>query len=474
VGHVIEKLESVQRRLDALARTHRVAGASLAILDGSELLEFTTGVTSVNTGVDVTPETLFQIGSNTKLYTTTLLMQLVDEGRVKLDKPVRTYVRGFKVADSDAAASITVKQLLNHTSGIQGDYFADHGRGDDCVANYVESMAELTQVTAPGKMFSYCNSGFTLAGRLIEEVRGAPYHEVLKERLLAPLGLRSTTVLAEEMLAFRYAVGHLPGPDGRPVPAPMVLMPRSSAPAGSLTSATARDVLGFVQMHLDHGKGSDGKRILSEKAVLAMQSPTVAIPGRSIGSNVGLGWMVADWDGEPMIGHGGGTIGQLSFLHVLPRRRFAVCLLTNTAAGGLLFRDLGRWIFQELAGVSIPAVAKPADPKPSLDLKKYEGRYERLGVAVDVVAGEGELRVTSTATGPLARLGDSSETVPAQPVDAETFYTAVGGIERLVAFLDFQAGRPRFVHMAGRAAARSGPAKKAAVKKAPRPARGRK
>src|SRR5205823_5330781 len=187
---------------------------------------------------------------------------------------------------------------------------------------YAESLKTITQVHPPGDRFSYCNTGFTLAGHLVERITGKLYHEVLKERLLTPLGLRSTSVLLEEMIGFRYAAGHSGGPNPQVVPE--IMMSRSAAPAGSITSATAANVLRFVKMHLDGGEAPDGSRVLSAASVKAMQQPQYPMPGAvAPNSNIGLAWIMAEWDGQRVIGHGGGTFGQLSFLQILPDRNFA-------------------------------------------------------------------------------------------------------------------------------------------------------
>lgn len=167
---LVDRLRSVQDALDALARRHLVPGATLAIGLGDELFDFATGVLNVGTGVETTTDSVFQIGSNTKLVTTTLVMQLVDEGLVELDDPVRKYLPDFALADPRAAGEITVRQLLTHTSGIQGDYFKGFGRGDDAIERYVVSLADIDLVHAPGQFWSYCNSGFVVAGRLAEVV----------------------------------------------------------------------------------------------------------------------------------------------------------------------------------------------------------------------------------------------------------------------------------------------------------------
>src|SRR5439155_26870934 len=99
---------------------------------------------------------------------------------------------------------------------------------------------------------------------------------------------------------------------------------------------------------------------------------------------MGLGWILGTWDGERVIGHGGGTIGQLSFLQVLPDRRIGVVLLTNSMTGGLLWRDPGRYLFEELADITPPVPPKAADPRPNLDLRPYVGTYKRHGIETQV------------------------------------------------------------------------------------------
>src|SRR5699024_2644833 len=118
----------------------------------------------------------------------------------------------FDVGDDAASSAITVRHLLTHTSGIQGDYFADFGRGTDAVRRYVQSLAEVGMLSRPGELFSYCNSGFSVLGLLLETLREADYDSVLTERLLRPLGIAGGTT-AEQAMLHRSAVGHVDGPD---------------------------------------------------------------------------------------------------------------------------------------------------------------------------------------------------------------------------------------------------------------------
>jgi CubicO group peptidase (beta-lactamase class C family) len=146
---------TLQSRLDLLRAEHGVVGASVAVQQGDRVIEAVSGLTNVRTGVEVTPDTIFQLGSISKVYTATLVMQLVDDGLVDLDIPVATYLTSFTNADATAAATITVRQLLSHVSGMDGDVFDDFGRGDDCVEKYVDAMSGLAQTSRPGAFFSY-------------------------------------------------------------------------------------------------------------------------------------------------------------------------------------------------------------------------------------------------------------------------------------------------------------------------------
>lgn len=474
MGALISRLTDIQAHLDALARQHRVPGAALGVFSGDEFVEFATGVLNKDLGVEATPDSLFQIGSNTKVMTATLVMQMVDEGKIDLDAPVRTYLPDFRVSSEKHSATVTVRHLLTHTSGIQGDHFDDHGRGDECVEHYVASLARLRNVHEPGELFSYCNSGFVTLGFILERLSAQPYHDLLRDSLLEPLGMRTTTVLAEEVIGRRVAIGHVvnarTGPD--PLVAPRPMMPRSSAPAGSLTWSTPRELLTFARAHVALGVGPDGTRILSSDSARAMQQPQHKVPpGVGLADAVGLAWMLQDWSGHRLIRHGGGTIGQLSFLEILPDDNFGVCLLTNAATGGLLWRDLGRYLFGDFAGVVPPTVAKPPPDPPELELDAYAGTYERLGATYDVrpASAGNRLQLQIRYSGALTPPDAPPIELELTPIDSERFHTVLPpvGTEQIVVFLSpDRGGRPKFVHLGGRAARRTAAAARSSAKKA--------
>lgn len=454
---LIGRLTQIQAALDSLARRHGVPGATLAISSGGALVDFATGVLNVETAVETTTDSVFQIGSNTKVFTATLLMQLVDSGLIGLDDPVRRHLPSFSLADEEAAGAVTIRHLLCHTSGMQGDHFAGYGRGDEAVARYVESLAELDLVHPVGEMFSYCNSGFVVAGRIAEVVTGLPYRTLLRERICSPLGLERTTVLTEETVARRCAVGHVVDERGKPVVPPVVVMEYAQAPAGSRTTSTAEELVRFVEMHVAGGIGPSGKRVLSDESAKAMRRPELSRPPTLTGPQwQGLGWRMEEWGGKTVVGHGGGTIGQLSFLQSIPEEGLVVALLTNATTGGRLWRDLGDFLFEELAGVKIsrPPAAPPSPPRLRLD--RHAGVYERLGVRETVHVEADHLVLESAMTGSMAELsqGRPSPPVLLWPIDEERFVGRLDGLDAAVVFSHFERGRPRYLFAGGRLARR--------------------
>jgi dipeptidyl aminopeptidase/acylaminoacyl peptidase/CubicO group peptidase (beta-lactamase class C family) len=446
-----------QRRLSELATAYRVPGAVLGIASlGAEPVLASHGVLNKDTGVEVTTDSVFQIGSITKVWTATVVMQLVDEGRLDLDAPVADVLPELRLADPDVAKRVTMRHLLTHTSGIDGDVFTDTGRGDDCLEGYVEQLGEVRQNHPLGVTFSYCNSGFTLAGRVIEKLTGQTFDQALRERLFAPLGLAHTVTLPEEALLFRAAVGHVADGDEEPRPAPVWGLPRSAGPAGLIT-ASAADVLSFATLHLAGGVASDGTRLLSEKSAAAMTEHQTDVPDPySLGDSWGLGWIRFGWDGHRLIGHDGNTIGQSAFLRVLPEHGMAVTLLTNGGHARDLYQDLYREILAELAGVAMPAPLAPPEQAPAVETGRFVGVYERAGAHIEVLEEDGTLRLRTTVTGPLAALTpEPTHEYDLVPVEESLFvFRQPGGRTWMpVVFYPLPTGEP-YVHFGVRATPR--------------------
>ncbi|WP_207944690.1 serine hydrolase domain-containing protein [Actinomadura rubrisoli] len=352
-------------RLTELAARHRVPGAALGILYDGLVSEAATGWANADARIEATTDTVWQIGSITKVWTATVVLCLAEAGLLDLDAPVVSVLPELRLADAELTQTITPRHLLSHTGGIDGDLFTDTGRGDDCLERYVALLADA-RVTFPlGATMSYCNAGYSLAGRMIEKVTGLVWDEAMREHLYEPLGLTHTSALPEDVLRFRAAIGHI----GEHA-APRWGLPRSAGPAGTICS-TAKDLLVFAALHLE------GFEEMREEQV-RMPDP------HTHGDAWGLGWALFDWGGRLVAGHDGGTVGQSSFLRVLPDAGLAVCLLTNGGDADALYRDLFEEIFAELAGVLMPEPPCPAEDPPGFDLAPYTGVYARDSARITI------------------------------------------------------------------------------------------
>jgi CubicO group peptidase (beta-lactamase class C family) len=397
-----------RRRLAVLAERHRVPGAALGILrvgDGADETSIAAyGLLNKTTGVETTEDSVFQIGSMTKVWTATVVMQLCDEGKLDLDAPIIDVLPELKLSDQEVASRVTMRHLLTHTSGIDGDVFTDTGRGDECLERYVALLDQAAQNHPLEATWSYCNSGFVLAGRVIEKVTGGTWDAAIKERLIGPLGMTHTGTLPEEALLHRAAVGHVSENGSEPERAPAWGLPRALGPAG-LVNSTPADVLAFARMHLAGGVAPDGTRILSESAVAAMAEHQVDLPDKyTLGDSWGLGWIRFGWDGRRLVGHDGNTLGQAAFLRVLPDEGLAVTLLTNGGNTRDLYEDLYREAFQELAGIEMPHPLTPPSDPVEVDASARLGTYERAGARLEVFAGDDGPVLRTTVTGPIAAL----------------------------------------------------------------------
>lgn len=251
-------------------------------------------------------------------------MRLVEMGKLDLDAKVRTYVPDFKVSDEVAASQATIRHLLTLVGGWVGDFFDDTGAGDDALSKYVGNMADLEQLAPVGTVLSYCNSGFCVAGRVIEAVTSKSYETALKELVLEPLGLTDSYLDPGEVMTHRFVVGHNASDKGSQVARPWPL-PRAVRPAGGII-CHVRDLLRYARFHLGDGRCDGDTRLLSPESMSQMQSPQVILWGNEAS---GLSWGIDEIDGVRQISHGGGTVGQVTLLALIPGQGFATAVLTN-------------------------------------------------------------------------------------------------------------------------------------------------
>ena len=393
------------RLLSESARRHDVPGIVAGVLrldseTGREQRLVThAGLTNLRTRVPNDPATVCQVGSITKLVTATMILQLRDERRLELDTPVRDLL-GEPPSGVLAATepSVTVRHLLTHTSGIDGDLFTDTGRGDDCLQRYVEGLGEAEALFAPGAGWSYCNSGFVVLGRIVEVLDGRTWDAALRARVVEPLGLRTFLTLPEEVLGHRAALGHVrfPGAPGLS-PAPVAMITRSMGPAGLITSSVD-DLLDFGRVFLRDGDTGAGTTLLAPATVAEMTDRHWVLDPAAdqMAPEWGLGWMRDSWDGHPVLWHGGTTIGQNAWFQILPEDGVVLVVFCNGGAAAAAAEEVYRALATEFADVLPRALARPAGPPAAATCEDHWlGRYADANTTVTVSRAEdGTLQIT--------------------------------------------------------------------------------
>lgn len=358
---VTKKIVSEMKRLD-------VPGVAIGIYQKGK--EFTAGfgITSVEHPLPVTPDTLFQTGSISKTFTGTLIMMLVEQGKVDLDAPVRKYIRDFKVQDEGVSKKVTVRHLLTHMGGWVGDYFNNFGDGDDSLERAVKDLAKLPQVQPLGAIWSYNNTGFNVAARIIEVVTRKPYEQAAQEMLFDPLGLDMTFFYPSDILfTHRFVVGHQKVKGKVKVARPWAIG-RAGNGVGGVVS-TVRDLLTYARFHMSGGR----KNLISGKSLRAMRVPQVDAGPRGM---MGITWFIRDAGRFTVYAHGGATNGQQAYFFFIPDRDFACAILTNSDDGGIITAGMYGLVLETYFKIVLKS-PEPMDV-PAKELREYAGRY-RIG-----------------------------------------------------------------------------------------------
>jgi CubicO group peptidase (beta-lactamase class C family) len=411
-GRLFRQLDA---KIEAAMHAYGIPGVAVGVLHRGKVYIKGYGVTNVDYPGPVDGDTVFRIASTTKTFTGTTVMRLIDRGELDLDARVRSYLPDFATADETAAAQVTVRQLLNHSAGWLGDFFQDTGPGDDALARYVAGMTRLPQLTSPGSVFAYNNAALCLAGRVIEVVTGSTYEAAVRKLLLDPLGLAHSRFFSDEIVGFNVAAAHKLVKDKPVVDTSFWQLPRSNAPTGGLISS-ARDQLRYARFHLGDGRAPNGARLLTRRSLAQMRSHPG--PGGTLIvelDGMGVTWMLRpSAQGLQIVQHGGTGPGQCSGFIMVPRRGFALTLLTNSDGGGRLRNELftDDWALRRFARVS----NLPAEPHAlgRREIAQYEGGYvaqqinERGALEdtlVELRGRKGQLHGTLTTSGTTEHLG---------------------------------------------------------------------
>ena len=327
----------LEKRIRAELIAAGVPGLALAIVQNEHII-YAQGFGQTRgdeLGVDVTPHTLFRIASVTKPLTGTALMRLVEIGKVALDTPVCAYIPRLTLHDARAAQTITLRMLLNHTSGLPFEYVLHGDTDTDALQRYVEEdLPRLSLVAAPDTQWHYSNPGYNLAGYVAQVVSGLPFPDLMQQHVFAPLAMRQTTFDADIAHQSTVACSHTPQENGSLRVEPNFRGRGADYAAGGAFSSIL-DLANFALMHLNEGRFNQGQfgsqQVLSPASVAAMQTARVAT-NYGFEERYGLSFFVTSYRGQPRIGHWGGVEGYAGRLALLPAARLGVVALYNRMA----------------------------------------------------------------------------------------------------------------------------------------------
>jgi len=360
------KFRKVSKKIVSEMKRLEVPGVAVGIYQKGR--EFTAGfgITNMEHPLAITEETLFQTGSISKTFTGTVLMMLVEQGKVDLDAPVRRYIKDFKVQDESVSKKVTVRQLLTHMGGWVGDYFNNFGDGDDSLDKMVKDIARLPQIQPLGTVWSYNNTGFNVASRIIEVVTKKPYERAVQEMLIDPLGLDMTFFYPSDILfTHRFVVGHRKVKGEVQVARPWAIG-RAGNGVGGVVS-TVRDLLKYARFHMSAGR----KNIITGDSLRAMRVRQVSAGPRG---DMGITWFIRDAGKFKVYAHGGATNGQQAYFFFIPDKDFACAILTNSDDGGIITAGIYSLVLETYFKVVLKS-PEPIDV-PAKELREYAGRYK--------------------------------------------------------------------------------------------------
>ena len=390
---------------EARMKEFGVPGVALGVVSGNGVTIRGLGVTNTEDPVPVTEHTVFPIASISKTFAATAMMRLVEQGKIALRAPVRTYLPEFRVRDEAVSRDVTVWHLLTHLGGWEGQVSAPD-RGPETLKNFVSSITDLMQVAPPGKAWSYNNAGFSIAGRVIEAVTGTSINRAIGDVVFKPLGLQHAGTTAGEFIANRFAAGHTVR-DGK------TILQRPFNPSTSVTAGGVglciTDLVAYARFHIGDGAAAGGERVLKRETLDEMRTPQAH--KQSTDDDIGLAWHIRQVGSVRTYGHGGTLGGHILLLEIVPERNFAIAILTNASTGWRVIQDVEREALKSYLGVTysvnqaiahrglvetIPSF-KPLEAQP--DLRSYLGTYRRPNNSYVVSVEGGRLFVQDRPNG---------------------------------------------------------------------------
>jgi CubicO group peptidase (beta-lactamase class C family) len=420
--------------LAELAET-RIPGAAIAIVSGDQIV-FAKGFGTSNseTGAPVTPDMLFRIGSVTKMFTSTALTMLAEQGKLSLDAAVGRYVKGL----SPRLAAVTAHQLMSHTAGLRDDAPGYGAHDAEALARVPRAWADQYFFTPGGRVFSYSNPGFALAGLLAEEIGRRPFARLLDETVFKPLGMTVTTFEPTVAMTHPLSQGHNVSGDRTTIVRPFA----DNAgywPAGFLFSS-AHDLARFTIAFMNGGR-IDERPVVPASVITKLSTGYATTHSGPENAQYGYGLLVREYRGVRVVEHGGSIQGFGAMVRMVPEQQFAIITLVNRS-GGSLPRSIE-------AAMELFLPLKPAAENKAAsaaitpaDLNSLPGRYSQGAASIEIVQRNGRL---------FARQGQQE--APLEKLSDHRFVLA-GAQRREFVIVRGNNGRVEYLHAGMRALAR--------------------
>jgi CubicO group peptidase (beta-lactamase class C family) len=375
-------------------RETNTPGAAIAIARGGRVIYAKGfGISNMETGSPVTPDMLFRVGSITKMLTAAVLVSLSEEGKIALDAPVGDFVEGLDTRLS----RLTAHQLLSHSAGIIDYAHTCCAQDESALAAQVRAYRDADYFfTEPGRIFSYSNPSYHIAGYIIQELTGKPYADAMDERLFRPLGMTHTTYRPMVAMSFPLSQGHDAAGTAKPTIVRPFVNNVGDWPSGyayTNVSDLARFAIAFM-----NGGRIDGKQVLSPSVIATLSTAYVDVPfswdvppGFFERARYGHGFFIQEHRGVHLLHHGGTINGFGAFVVMVPEHRLAVIIFANRT-GAILSRSLERAL-----ELSLPLKPKLQEPRKQVmpmtlaEMENYVGTYVNGALKIELLVRDGKL-----------------------------------------------------------------------------------
>jgi CubicO group peptidase (beta-lactamase class C family) len=363
----------------------KTPGAAVAVVLGDQVVfSHGYGVASVDTGAPMTPDMLFRLGSTTKMFTASAVVGLALEGKLDLNAPVSRYISRL----DSAIGQLTANQLLSHTSGLHDEAPMFGSHDETALGIGIHAWKADFLFAPPGRIYSYSNPGYWLAGYLAETVAGKPYADVIAERVFSPLGMTRSTLRPTMAMTWPLAQGHEVR-EGKQVVIRPAADNASGWPAGSIFSS-ALELSRFVIAFMNDGR-LDGREVLRPKLIAIMSSLHAEIPGGD--DHYGYGLQLSTSRGVHWVEHGGSRAGYGSTIRMAPEQKFAVIIVANRSGSGM--PKLADAISEAMLALDPKSEREPAThPLTTEELRRCAAVYVNGTSQVRLEADGGALKVT--------------------------------------------------------------------------------